>query len=95
MAHEVELISPVLYVTEPREFPSDMIERVDVAAVTSPSAVNAIGTVCLRFASIGPTTSRAIEALGVTPWVEAPAPSFAALAGAIADQANDLRHHRA
>lgn len=84
----VELNCPVLYETTARAFDAGVMERVDVAAVASPSAVRAIGAVDLRLASIGPTTSAAIHAIGCEPWLEAPRPSFDALAAAIADQAD-------
>ena len=67
----VELRTPELYDTLPREFDRSVVERVDVAAVASPSAVKAIGRTRLRLASIGRATSAAIRALGVQPWVEA------------------------
>jgi uroporphyrinogen-III synthase len=40
----------------------------------------------VRFASIGPTTSEALRAIGIEPWVEALEPTFEFLARAIADQ---------
>jgi uroporphyrinogen-III synthase len=91
----VELRSPVLYETNPRAFDRAVIEQVDVVAVVSPSAVLAIGPLDLPFASIGPTTSAALRKAGREPWVEAPTPSFEALAAAIAAQADDSRHQRA
>lgn len=83
----VEWLSPVLYETAARAFDRTVVERVDVAGVASPSAVHAIGKVELRYASIGPTTSAAIRAIGREPWVEAPRPEFEALATAIARKA--------
>lgn len=91
----VEIISPVLYETVSRPFDRQVIKRVDVVTVASPSAVNAIGPIALPFASIGPTTSKALRALGREPWVEAPARSMESLAEAIGAQAKDSRHHRA
>ena len=82
---QVELTCPVLYETTARAFDASVIERVDIAAVASPSAVRVID---LPLASIGPTTSAAIRAIGREPWLEAPQPSFDALAAAIADQAD-------
>jgi uroporphyrinogen-III synthase len=38
----VELISPILYETVPRDFDRSVIHRVDVVTVTSPSAVDAV-----------------------------------------------------
>ncbi len=91
----VDLFCPVLYETVPREFDREVIKRVDVASVASPSAVNAVGAVGLSFASIGPSTSAALRKLGIEPWVEAPKRSFASLASAISNQAGASRHHRA
>jgi uroporphyrinogen-III synthase len=124
----VELVSPVLYETVARAFDATVIDRVDVIAVASPSAVDAIlevdaGLRCdassgsdrrrvpwpspgeagrrhapqraLRFASIGPTTSAALRKHGIEPWLEAPEPSFEALAEAIAAYRTDSRHHLA
>jgi uroporphyrinogen-III synthase len=82
----VELISPVLYETVERGFDTTVVNRVDVVAVSSPSAIRAVGVVALPVASIGPTTSAAIRRLGMEPWVEAPAPSFESLAQAIRDK---------
>jgi len=92
---DIEMISPVLYETVSRPFDRTVIERVDVVSLASPSAVNAIGPVDLPFASIGPTTSKALRAIGSEPWVEAPDRSMESLAEAIAAQAKDSRHHRA
>jgi uroporphyrinogen-III synthase len=91
----VELRSPVLYETTARDFDHSVVGRVDVVSVASPSAVNAIGRLDLPFASIGATTSAAIRKLGREPWLQAPKPSFEALAAAIADQACELGHQRA
>lgn len=91
----VELISPVLYETIPRVFDKTIVDRVDVVCVASPSAVHAIGRLDLPFASIGPSTSAALRAIGVDPWVEPVERSFEGLARAIAAQASDSRHHRA
>ncbi|MFQ5589701.1 MAG: uroporphyrinogen-III synthase [Phycisphaerae bacterium] len=82
----VEVLSPVLYVTEQRQFDSSVIESVDVVSVVSPSAVDAVGPVGLPFASIGPSTSAAIRKLGLQPWIEAPLRSFESLACALADR---------
>ncbi len=91
----VNLVSPVLYETVARSFDRSITDRVDVAAVASASAVEAIGRVDLPFASIGPPTSAALRKLGIEPWVEAPQRSFESLAAAIADQAHESRHQRA
>ena len=81
---EVKLDSPILYDTFTRAFDHSVAERVDVVAVASPSAVEAVGPVDLPFASIGRATSAAIHKLGREPWVEAERPSFEMLAAAIA-----------
>lgn len=83
----VDLRCPVLYETTTRAFDREVISRVDVVAVASPSAVHAVGPLNLPFASIGPTTSAAIRQMGREPWLEASAPSFEALAAAIAARA--------
>lgn len=92
---QVDLLSPVLYETTPRAFDRSIVERVDVVAVASASAVNVIGKIELPFASIGPATSEALRRLGIEPWVEALARSYESLASAIADQASDSCHQRA
>lgn len=81
----VHVQSPVVYDTVPRVFDRSIIKRAEIAAVASPSAVLAIGRVSLPLASIGPTTTRVIRALGMKPAVEADKPSFDALARAIAE----------
>ncbi len=91
----VNLVSPVLYETVPLPFRRSVLEEADLVAVTSPSAVRAIGRVELPFASIGPSTSATLGELGTTAWIEAPRPSFESLARAIAAQVNASRHHRA
>ena len=91
----VELRSPVLYETSAREFDRQVVNRVDVVSVASPSAVNAVGKLDLPFASIGATTSAALRKIGIDPWLQAPEPSFELLAAAIAAQAGELPHHRA
>jgi uroporphyrinogen-III synthase len=83
----VDLRCPVLYETSAHAFDRGVISRVDVVAVASPSAVRAVGPLDLPFASIGPTTSAALRKLGREPWLEAPTPSFEALAAAIAARA--------
>jgi uroporphyrinogen-III synthase len=92
---DVQLRCPALYDTIARSYDRGVIERVDVVAVASPSAVRAVGRVDRPYASIGRSTSQVLRALGLEPWVEADPPSFEALAAAIADQANSSRHQRA
>jgi uroporphyrinogen-III synthase len=100
----VRIEAPVLYRTLIRDFDPSVARRVAAAAVASASAARAIiGVSGLpRVASIGPSTSAALRAGGVTPWVEAPAPTLDALAGGIAAGLDQLRsdsgssrHHRA
>lgn len=84
----VELVSPVLYETTPRKFDASVLDRIDIIAVTSPSAVTALHSAKLkldahRFASIGPTTSAALREINLEPRLEAPHRSFDSLAEAI------------
>ncbi len=92
---DVTVACPILYDTVARDFDRSVIQRVEMVAVASPSAVRAIGSIDLPFASIGPTTSTALGEFGITPVVEAPERSFASLATAIASYASDARHQRA
>ena len=85
----VELVSPVLYETCPREFDRTVIDDVDVISVASPSAVCAVGRVVGRYASIGPVTSAALRDLGIEPWAEAPRRTFGSLADEIARRGSD------
>jgi len=85
----VELRSPVLYETAARTFDRTVLDRIDVVAVASPSAVQAIGRVERPYASIGRVTSAALRNLGIEPWVEADPPSLDALAEAIAARRDD------
>lgn len=85
----VTLSAPVLYDTAPRAIDAAVADRADVISVTSPSAVAALEAALPRFsrfryASIGRTTSAALQDRGVTPWVQADAPSLDGLAAAIA-----------
>ena len=80
----VELRSPVLYETVPRAFDRAAVMKAAIAAVASPSAVDALGDFDIPLASIGRTTSEAIRRHGRAPAVEAAYPSFEHLAEAIA-----------
>lgn len=80
---DVKVRSPLLYETTSRVFDRSVVDRIDVVAVTSPSAVRAIGRIDRPFASIGPTTTAALTELGIRPCVEASIPTFDALASAI------------
>jgi len=91
----ITLRCPILYETVARSFDRTVIERVDLVAVASASAVRAVGRVALPFASIGPKTTAALRDLCIKPVVEAPDRSFQSLAEAIARYAKDARHHRA
>jgi uroporphyrinogen-III synthase len=79
----VELRSPILYETAPRAFNRDVVRKAAIAAVASPSAVDALGDIAIPLASIGRTTSDAIRRRGREPAVEAGYPSFERLAEAI------------
>lgn len=83
---DITLLNPFAYETEPCHYRAEVVNEVDVIAVTSPSAVWAIGRVNKPFASIGPTTSSALRDFSIKPWVEAAEKSFASLAQAIADK---------
>ncbi|HVP11105.1 MAG TPA: uroporphyrinogen-III synthase [Phycisphaerae bacterium] len=91
----IELRAPVLYETVPRIFDRNAAKKAAIAAVASPSAVDALGDLDIPLASIGRTTSVAICRHGRQPAVEAPYPSFDHLADAIANYLSDSRHHRA
>ncbi|MCH8150220.1 MAG: uroporphyrinogen-III synthase [Planctomycetes bacterium] len=91
----VDLISPILYETTSCDYDRSVAKRVDVVSVGSPSAVDAVGAVNLPFASIGPSTTKALKRLGIEPWVEATHRSFASLAKAIADHESPSRHQPA
>ncbi len=91
---DVVVVSPIMYETKPRPFDRSVTSRVDMVAVTSPSAVESIGFVDLPFASIGPTTSAALNKIGINPMVEAATRSLESLADAIARHTESL-HHRA
>jgi uroporphyrinogen-III synthase len=83
---DVELICPVFYTTERCEYDRKVVDQTEVAAVTSASAAEAIATVDVKFASIGPSTSKALRSAGKEPWIEAPQRTFTSLAQAIAGQ---------
>ena len=85
---DIIVISPVIYENAARDFDRSVLERVDVVAVASASAVRVIGRIDAPYASIGPATSRAIRELGQEPWTQAVEPSFEALARAIIDQSS-------
>lgn len=84
----VEVSSPVLYHTAARAVDPARVAGVSVAAVASPSAVAGVLAVLphVKCASIGPTTSAALRACGMEPWVEAREASFEAMAMAIAEK---------
>lgn len=91
----VSLRCPILYETVVRDYDRTIVERVDLVAVASPSAVRAVGSVTLPFASIGPKTTAALHDIGIEPVTEALDRSFQSLAEAIARYANDSRQPRA
>jgi uroporphyrinogen-III synthase len=88
---QVELRAPVLYETVARDFDRTAAQRCAVAAVASPSAVDALLGIGIPLASIGRTTSAAIRRQGREPAVEAAQPSFERLADGIAAYARQLR----
>ena len=92
---DIEMLSPVLYETVPKAFDRTVVDRVDIVAVASPSAVKAVGPLDLPFASIGPSTSAALREIGREPLVEAPERSFDSLAEALATRAGDLPDRQA
>ena len=91
----IELRSPVLYETTLRNFDRAAAMKAAIAAVASPSAVDALGDIDIPLASIGRTTSQAIRRHGRKPAVEAAYPSFEHLAAVIADYLSDSCHQRA
>ena len=91
----IELVSRVLYETIAREYRQSIVDEVDIVAVTSASAVRAVGVVKLLYASIGSSTTTALREIGIEPWVESAHPNFDSLAQMIATQVNVSRHHRA
>ncbi len=90
----IELRTPVLYDTTPRDFERSVAQRVALAAVASPSAVKALGDLDVPLASIGKTTTAAIRATGREPVTESPYPTFENLAQAIADYLNQNQHRK-
>ena len=86
----VEIRCPVVYTITPRPFDRRVLDRIDIVAVTSPSAVQAIGPIDRPFASIGSTTSNALRRIGITPAVQPDEPSFDDLARAIAEHTGNL-----
>ena len=87
----VDVVSPVVYETAAVNFDRSVVSRVDIIAVASPSAVNAIHGAKVDmnerpFACIGPTTSDALRRFDIEPAIEAGKRSFDSLARAIADR---------
>jgi uroporphyrinogen-III synthase len=80
------LHAPVLYETRRRGFDPEVALRCDIAAIASPSAARAIAWLkhMPPMASIGPTTTRALRTLGISPRLESPEQTFPAFAKAIA-----------
>ena len=81
--------APILYETNHRHFSATVVQQVDVISVTSASAVRALdqqirlAPLELPIASIGVTTTAAVEECGGTVWVQPMSASFAELARAI------------
>jgi uroporphyrinogen-III synthase len=84
----VTIECPILYETAARAIDPAAIAGATIAALASPSAVGPALAAApqIRCASLGPTTTAALRRRGVEPWVQAPAPSFGALARAVAAQ---------
>jgi uroporphyrinogen-III synthase len=81
----IKVDSPVLYRTAPCPFDPALVQDVAAAAIASPSAARAIaGHRPPRCASIGPTTSAALRACGIEPWLESACSSFESLAACLA-----------
>ncbi len=84
----LQMSMPVLYEVRDRAFDDSIIDRIDIAAFASPSAVHSVATrlgpLAIPAASIGPTTSAAIRQAGGQVVTESPDRSFASLARSIA-----------
>ncbi len=85
----VDLCSPILYEVNNRCFDQNIMQTVDVVCFASPSAVHSVaeqlGTITIPAATIGPTTTHAVEQVGWPLLIESPQRNFASLAAAIAD----------
>ncbi len=82
---KVNVLCPAIYKTTSRKYDRQVFSKVDIIAVASPSAVEAVGKTKLPLASIGSTTSAAVKRLGNRLLVEAEQPTFVGLAQAIYD----------
>lgn len=82
----IPIDAPVLYETSQIPFDQTVAQRTDVVILTSPSAAQAVASISPLppIASIGPTTTSALRARGIDPWLESPEPNFPDLAAAIA-----------
>ena len=87
----IALTCPVLYTTEPRPVKPAAIRGINIAAIASSSAAEAVAKLApaIRCASIGPTTSAALRARGIEPWLESPSSDFDSLAEAIAKKCRE------
>ena len=79
----VDLVDIAVYATRARVWDRAVLDRIDIAAFTSPSAVAAVGPIELPCASLGPTTSAALRESGIEPHVQAANTTFDALARAV------------
>lgn len=82
----IHVDSPVLYETVQVPFDQTIAQRTDVVCLTSPSAAQAVASISPLplCASIGPTTTAALRARSIEPWLESPEPNFTQIAAAIA-----------
>jgi uroporphyrinogen-III synthase len=81
----ITLTSPILYTTELQPVSPAAIQGIIIAAIASPSAAEAVAKLApgIHCASVGPTTSAALRARGIEPWLESPKPDFVSLAESI------------
>ena len=86
--------SPILYETLPIPYDEEAVTRADVIALASSTAVGSIKSFHAPCASIGPTTTAALEERDVIPAITAAHPTFKELAAAI-QAFCESRHQRA
>lgn len=84
----IDLTAPVIYNVANRAFSDAAVRQCELAAFTSPSAVESVaaqlGDVPMCAAAIGAATRRALEQAGARVLLQATRPGFEALAAAIA-----------
>ncbi len=94
LPNSITCISPILYETAPIAYDKTLTCEADMIALASPTAVRSIDTIDASCACIGPTTTAALAARGITPAVIASRPTFKELAAAI-QTFRESRHQRA